>query len=84
MAEAARWYEANRAGLGTQFLDAVDTAVARIAEGPRMGSLVPGVSDQSIRRQPVRRFLTTSSTWSFRIGSRFSRSRTTGADLGTG
>lgn len=40
MAEAARWYETHRAGMGTEFLDAVDTAVARIAETPRLGSLV--------------------------------------------
>lgn len=56
MAVAGRWYETHRAGLGREFLDSVDTAVARIAEAPRMGSLVPGVSDQAIRRRPVRRF----------------------------
>jgi plasmid stabilization system protein ParE len=56
VAEAARWYETHRAGLGVEFLDAVDTAVTRIAETPRMGSPVPGVSDQAIRRRPVRRF----------------------------
>ena len=56
MAEAARWYETHRVGLGTEFLGAVDTAVARIAETPQVGSLVPGVSDEAIRRRPVRRF----------------------------
>jgi toxin ParE1/3/4 len=56
MAEAARWYEMHRAGLGIEFLDAVDLAVAHIAEAPQLGSLVPGVSDQTIRRRPVRRF----------------------------
>ena len=56
MAEAGRWYEAHRAGLGIEFLAAVDNAVARIAETPRVGSPVPGVSDQAIRRRPVRRF----------------------------
>jgi len=56
MAEAARWYDSHRTGLGIEFLDAVDSAVGRIAEAPRLGSLVPGVSDQSIRRRPVRRF----------------------------
>jgi plasmid stabilization system protein ParE len=56
MAEAARWYEAHHVGLGIEFLDAIDTAVARIAETPRMGSLVPGVPDQTIRRRAVRRF----------------------------
>ena len=69
MAEAARWYETHRVGLGTEFLDAVDAVVVRIAETPRMGSRVPGVSDQTIRRRPVRRFPYHSFTWSFRIGS---------------
>jgi plasmid stabilization system protein ParE len=44
VAEAARWYETHRSGLGIEFLDALDTAVARISEAPRMGSRVPGVS----------------------------------------
>ena len=56
MAEAARWYETHRRGFGVEFLDAVDAAAARIAEAPRIGSLVPGISDQAIRRRPVRRF----------------------------
>ncbi len=56
MAEAARWYETHRANLGIEFLEAIDTAVVRIAENPRIGSLVPGVADQAIRRIPVRRF----------------------------
>ncbi len=56
MVEAARWYETQRAGLGTDFLDAADEAVSRIADTPRIGSPVPGISDQMIRRAPVRRF----------------------------
>lgn len=56
MAEAARWYETHRADLGIEFLDAVDAAVARVAETRRVGSLVPGISDQAIRRRPVHRF----------------------------
>jgi len=56
MAEAARWYDSHRKGLGTEFLDTVDQAVTRIAETPRMGSPVPAISDQTIRRRPVRRF----------------------------
>lgn len=56
MTEAARWYETHRAGLGAEFLDAIDAAVARIAESPRLGSPVPGISDRSIRRRAVRRF----------------------------
>jgi hypothetical protein len=84
MAEAARWYESHRAGLGVEFLDAVDSAVARIAETPRMGSLVPGISEETIRHRPVRRFPYHLCTWSWAIGSRFSRSRTTVAGLDTG
>jgi plasmid stabilization system protein ParE len=56
MAESARWYETHRPGLGVEFLDAVDAAVVGIAETPRMGTLVPGVSDQAIRRRAVSRF----------------------------
>jgi toxin ParE1/3/4 len=56
MAEAARWYEAHRVGLGTEFLQAVDDAVVRIAEAPALGSPVPGVADETIRRRAVRRF----------------------------
>jgi len=56
MAAAARWYETQRPGLGTEFLGAVDTTVVQIAEAPRVGSPVPRVSDQTIRRKAVRRF----------------------------
>jgi hypothetical protein len=56
MAEASRWYETHRSGLGVEFLDAVDTAIARIAENAQIGSPVPGVSDRAIHRRPVRRF----------------------------
>jgi toxin ParE1/3/4 len=56
MAEAVRWYETHRAGLGREFLEATDSLVARIAETPQVGALVPGISDQSIRRRPLRRF----------------------------
>ena len=56
MAEAARWYEAHRPGLGIEFLEALDEAVARIAEMPRMGASVWDVPDESIRRRPLRRF----------------------------
>jgi plasmid stabilization system protein ParE len=56
MADAARWYETHRTSFGAEFLDAVDATAVRIAEAPRIGSLVPGISDQAIRRRPVRRF----------------------------
>jgi len=56
MAEAARWYETHRVGLGTEFVAAVDAPVARLAEAPRVGAPVPGVADELIRRRAVRRF----------------------------
>jgi plasmid stabilization system protein ParE len=56
MAEAARWYEHQRVGLGLDFLSAVDVAVIRIEENPRIGSRVPGLGDEDIRRVFVRRF----------------------------
>ena len=56
MAEAARWYEQHRVGLGLEFLAAVDASVARIEENPRVGSRTPGVDDEQIRRVFVRRF----------------------------
>ena len=56
MAEAARWYETHRVGLGTEFVAAVDDAVSRISETPRIGSPVPGISDETIHRRAVRRF----------------------------
>jgi plasmid stabilization system protein ParE len=55
-AEAARWYERHRAGLGSEFVEAVGQAVARIAESPRLGSPVPGIADEAIRRRAVHRF----------------------------
>ena len=56
MAEAVRWYEEHRVGLGGEFLAAVDAAVAWIEENPRIGSRTPGVHDEDIRRVFVRRF----------------------------
>ena len=56
MAEAARWYEQHQVGLGLEFVAALDAAVARIEENPRVGSRPPGVDDQLIRRVFVRRF----------------------------
>src|SRR4030095_9973071 len=56
MAEAARWDERPRVGVGREFVAAVDAAVARIGENPRMGSPTPGVADETVRRGVVRRF----------------------------
>jgi hypothetical protein len=41
--EAARWYEAQRSGLGLAFLAAVDGAVEHLAAWPDSGVAVPGV-----------------------------------------
>ena len=56
LVDAARWYESHREGLGAAFLDAVDATVARIAETPHVGSMVPAVADPDVRRRPVQRF----------------------------
>ncbi|HME69017.1 MAG TPA: type II toxin-antitoxin system RelE/ParE family toxin [Myxococcota bacterium] len=56
MADAARWYELHRRGLGEEFLAAVDAAIGRVEENPQIGSPTPGVRDASIRRVWVRRF----------------------------
>ena len=50
--EAFTWYEGQREGLGVQFRDAVDSAVARIAEAP----LAYAVQYRDLRRVLVRRF----------------------------
>jgi len=55
--EAAAWYEQRRHGLGDEFLEAVDDALAFIAKWPRTGRPVPDVPpDLRIRRAPVRQF----------------------------
>jgi plasmid stabilization system protein ParE len=56
MAEASRWYDAQQAGLGLDFLHSVGRVIARIETAPGVGSPVPGVSDADIRRVLVRRF----------------------------
>lgn len=56
VADASRWYDAQRSDLGLDFLRAIDRAIARIEAAPRVGSRVPGVLDPDIRRVPVRRF----------------------------
>jgi toxin ParE1/3/4 len=55
--EAAAWYEQRRSGLGDELMEAVDGALAFIAQWPHSGSPVPDVpSYLPIRRVPVRRF----------------------------
>lgn len=52
MAEAFRWYEDQRAGLGEEFLSCVDACIARIARTP--GAFAP--IHETYRRALVRRF----------------------------
>ena len=56
MAEAARWYEAQRSGLGRDFLRSVGLVIARVEAAPRTGSPVSGIADTDIRQVLVRRF----------------------------
>ena len=55
--DAALWYDRKRAGLGIEFVHAVDAALEQIAEWPQIGRLVSGVPDDvPARRWPVSRF----------------------------
>ena len=55
-AEASRWYNARRPGLGDEFLVALDEALERIELKPERGSRSPGVSSGDVRRVIMRRF----------------------------
>lgn len=52
LAEASRWYEKRRAGLGARFLDAVDAALAKIEKNPLRHAPVY----KDVRRAPTPRF----------------------------
>ncbi len=55
--EAARWYEAQRQGLGVGFLTAVDRAVEAIGRWPEAGAPVEGMpAELRVRRVPIGRF----------------------------
>jgi len=55
--EAALWYEGKRAGLGLEFLDAVDVALEFVTRFTQAGPFVPFVpNDVPVRRVPVKRF----------------------------
>lgn len=57
LADAARWYERHRRGLGRELVAAVRRAFAAISENPQAWSLAPGVSpDFDVRRLPLHRF----------------------------
>lgn len=50
--DALRWYESRRPGLGTEFVEAVDRTVSRIAENPVAFPKVRG----EVRRAVLPRF----------------------------
>ncbi len=50
---AAHWYDAKRAGLGSEFLEALDVALKRITSSPNQGGRLPGADPRS----PFRRIL---------------------------
>ena len=57
LADAARWYEDRRAGLGSMFLDAVEATVQAVASWPASGTSVEGLAEAlDVRRAPVSRY----------------------------
>lgn len=51
LAAAARWYERERRGLGSEFLSSVDEAVVELRGRPQTFSLTPGVPENlGVRR----------------------------------
>ena len=55
--DAVRWYESRRAGLGLEFVEAVDAALAILARWPDVGHRVSSVpSDIPARRLTLSRF----------------------------
>ncbi len=54
---SALWYEAQRAGLGSTFLAAIDRTVDHLATWPGAGESVPGVPPHlEVRQMPIGRF----------------------------
>src|SRR5262249_47020399 len=55
--EAAQWYEAQRAGLGLEFIDAVQTAVLTIEANPgRFAALETNDTNRKVHRYLLKRF----------------------------
>ena len=50
LTEAVRWYETQRSGLGAEFLDAVNSTVARVETNPELGSAL--ADDHSTAPRP--------------------------------
>lgn len=54
---AAVWFDEQRPGLGSEFLEAIDEVLSMIAEWPRTGSIIEDIpADLELRRAPVSRF----------------------------
>jgi toxin ParE1/3/4 len=56
LAEAVRWYEARRPGLGGDFRDAIGAAFDRIRQQPDAGSRIRAPSMVALRRLLIPRF----------------------------
>ncbi|MDQ6949021.1 MAG: type II toxin-antitoxin system RelE/ParE family toxin [Actinomycetota bacterium] len=57
LADASRWYEDRRPGLGSMFLEAVEATVQSVASWPASGTRVEGLADAlDVRRAPVSRY----------------------------
>ena len=55
--EAVDWYEAATPGLGGDFFDEIEAAIADACEGPRRSPLFPGIAPAlGVRRRVLRRF----------------------------
>ncbi len=57
LAEAALWYENQRVGLGSEFLDSVDLALSRLDRWPHAGVAIPDLPvELEVRRVPAGRY----------------------------
>ena len=57
MRESARWYDNQRKGLGSEFLDAIERALELIEEHPnRSTKVATRYEDRDVRRNVVKRF----------------------------
>lgn len=55
--EASLWYQRQRPGLGTEFLDAIESCVTAVLRWPRAAATVMELPDAVVvRRAPVGRF----------------------------
>lgn len=54
---AAVWFDEQRLGLGSEFLEAIEDVLSLLAEWPRTGSIIEDTpANLEIRRAPVSRF----------------------------